>query len=180
MKRLALLGLLAVLLAACPQTHPYVGNPIPELPPGSYADELEKVLALTNAARAHERNCGSIYYAAAAPLSRNPKLDTSAQYHAEDMAATGQLTHSTPSGAIHYTPGMNVGQRVQHEGYSWQAVGENIAAGQISAEQVVTDWLESPGHCANIMNPNYKDIGLGYKKSADNTPYWVQDFATPQ
>ena len=176
MKRLALLGLLAVLLAACPQTHPYVGNPIPELPPGSYANELEKVLALTNAARAHERNCGSAYFAATAPLSRNSKLDTAAQYHAEDMAAANQLTHSTPSGAIHYTPGMDVGQRVLHEGYNYRAVGENIAAGQTSAEQVVTGWLHSPDHCANIMNPNFEEIGLGYKKSADNTPYWVQDF----
>ena len=96
------------------------------------------------------------------------------------MAAAGKMTHHTPNGAIHYSPGTKPSERVQKEGYDWRAVGENIARGQTSAEQVVTDWLESPGHCANIMKSTFTEIGLGYKKSANGTPYWTQDFAAPR
>ena len=181
-KAVSLVVFLVLFLAACgPTTPPVCDDPgAPSLPPGSYADELEKVLALTNEARAHDRLCGDVCYHATAPLARNAKLDTAARKHAEDMAATGVLSHDTPAGAINYPQGWDPGQRIDFEGYSWRRYGENIARGQPDAETVVSDWLESPGHCANIMNPNFEDIGLGYKADGGGVIYWVQDFGTPR
>jgi uncharacterized protein YkwD len=182
MKKLLWLALLAALaLTACKQTQPACSpGEHPTLPAGSYAAELEKVLALTNEARAHERLCGDVCYHPTTPLNRDSRLDQAAGKHAEDMAATGVLSHDTPAGAVNYPVGWDPGQRITHEGYTWSRYGENIAAGQTTAEQVVGDWLDSPGHCANIMNPNFRDIGLGYKTAAGGTVYWAQDFGTPQ
>jgi len=175
-----LLLLLALLLTACgAETTNCTPSGMPSLPPGSYADELEKVFALTNEARSHDRLCAGICYHATAPLVRDIRLDAAAQKHAEDMAATGVLSHTTPAGASNYPEGWDPGLRISSEGYSWQRYSENIASGQRSAQEVVTAWLSSSPHCANIMNPNLKNIGLGYAADNSGLLYWVQDFAAP-
>ncbi|WP_457637988.1 CAP domain-containing protein [Oceanithermus sp.] len=178
---ISLAVLLALLLAGCgPSSTPVCDNPgAPSLPPGSYADELEKVLALTNEARARERPCGNVCYRATTPLTRNSALDAAASKHAEDMAATGVLSHDTPEGAVNYPAGWDPGKRIEYEGYAWRRYAENIAEGQRDAQEVVADWLASPGHCANIMNPDLKDIGLGEKADESGVIWWVQDFAAP-
>ena len=57
--------------------------------------------------------------------------------------------------------------------------GENIAAGQGSAVEVVESWMKSPGHCRNIMNPDYQVIGVGYAfvEDSEYRHFWVQNFA---
>jgi len=69
-----------------------------------------------------------------------------------------------------------------YAGYRWQQIGENIAAGQGSAEQVVAGWLASPGHCANIMNPGFTEMGAAYATSEGGAAgsYWTQVFGTPR
>lgn len=69
-------------------------------------------------------------------------------------------------------------QRAQAAGFEGGFVGENIAAGQVSPQAVVQDWVESPGHCVNLMNPRYRYIGVGYVHQDGDRygHYWVQNF----
>ena len=72
--------------------------------------------------------------------------------------------------------GSSAGQRATAAGYVWRTWGENIAAGQTSVNQVMAGWLASPGHCANLLNPNFRDIGLAcVSAGAGNTyrTYWT-------
>ena len=81
--------------------------------------------------------------------------------------------------------GSTVGDRVQNSGYQYSNAGENIAAGQTTAVDVVEGWINSPGHRANILNPNYTEIGVGYEYLQNDTGsinynhYWTQVFGTP-
>lgn len=131
----------------------------------------QRVLELTNAARAQARTCGTTSYAATTPLAYNAQLEGAAQGHASDMATKNYFSHTSQDGRT-------FSQRITAAGYAWRTIGENIAAGQSTPESVVSGWLQSPGHCANIMNPAFKELGVGYTYSASSTyrHYWVQDF----
>lgn len=133
----------------------------------------QRVLDLTNAARAQGRNCGAQFYAAAPALVYHSLLERSAQAHAADMATRNYFSHTSQDGR-------SFSQRISATGYNWRTVGENIAAGYPTPESVVDGWLKSPGHCANIMNPAFREIGIGYSYSASSAYkyYWVQDFGT--
>jgi uncharacterized protein YkwD len=111
----------------------------------------------------------------AGPLAINAKLSRSAQFHAQFMADNDCFEHLCPSEP-------NLGRRVRNAGYEWRAVAENIAAGQQDAAEVVDSWMHSPGHRANILNPRYREIGIGYVLldrdggKVDMRHYWVQNF----
>ncbi|WP_189073322.1 CAP domain-containing protein [Deinococcus sedimenti] len=137
--------------------------------PGSFA---QQVLDLTNAARAVPRSCGATSFAAAPALTWNAQLAQAAQGHAADMAAQNYFSHTSKDGRT-------FSQRIVNAGYStYRTIGENIAAGQTTPQQVVDGWLKSEGHCRNIMNPNFKELGVGYAYTTTSTykHYWVQDF----
>ena len=71
--------------------------------------------------------------------------------------------------------------RVQRAGYKSRLTGENIALGPESAEEVVKGWLDSPGHCANIMDARFQDIGVGVATGRGRGQiYWVQNFGAPR
>jgi uncharacterized protein YkwD len=74
--------------------------------------------------------------------------------------------------------GSTPAERATRAGYSWQAVGENIASGQSTPEQVVAVWLGSPRHCANIMDAEYSEMGVAFAASAHGL-YWAQVFGAP-
>jgi uncharacterized protein YkwD len=78
--------------------------------------------------------------------------------------------------------GDRAGERAQQAGYRWKRIGENIAAGQDSADSAVNGWLNSPGHCANLMNPQFTDMGAAFaiNKKSDLLIYWTQVFGTPR
>jgi uncharacterized protein YkwD len=78
--------------------------------------------------------------------------------------------------------GLSVGDRVTNTGYVWTAIGENIAADQPTIDIVMKAWLDSPGHCANIMSASHMEIGAAsYAVSGSDYPiYWTQDFAMPR
>lgn len=84
------------------------------------------------------------------------------------MALRDYFAHSSPEGK-------RVGARVTAEGYPWRSVGENIAGGDRSIEIVVRGWMDSPGHCANIMNGEFTEIGAACVERADTTwgTYWT-------
>ncbi|HTT13103.1 MAG TPA: CAP domain-containing protein [Burkholderiaceae bacterium] len=133
-----------------------------------------RVLALVNQARAQPRRCGREEFGAASPLRRSPRLEQAAASHALDMAERGTMSHTGHDGSM-------PAQRVTRTGYSWSAVGENIAAGQRDADAVVESWLESPGHCANLMNPEYSEVGVAFATNSASAAgiYWAQVFAAP-
>jgi len=137
-------------------------------------DAGERVLSLVNEARASARRCGWKRFDAAPPLARSAALDRTAQAHAADMAARGRMEHAGADGS---TPG----ERATRAGYSWSRIGENVAAGQPTPELAVASWIDSPRHCANLMDPDYTQMGVGYAADPGGTAgfYWAQVFGTP-
>ena len=67
-------------------------------------------------------------------------------------------------------------------GYSWSTYGENVAAGQTTAEEVVATWLASSAHCETLMSPEYADTGVAHatNPNSDKGTYWVQIFGMSQ
>jgi uncharacterized protein YkwD len=138
---------------------------------GDAQSEGQKLLSELNVARSQARQCGGQAFAAAAPLAWNATLGTIAQDHSRDMANNNYFDHKDRDGR---TPG----DRAELAGYSGQQVGENIAAGQDTVHKVVEGWLASPGHCANLMNPQYQELGAAYATDPKSSAgiYWTAMF----
>lgn len=130
-----------------------------------------QVLKLTNEARAKTQTCGKQTYPPAPPLKSETRLGQAAQGHAANMAALGYFSHTSQDGRT-------LRNRIDATNYPWRAIAENIAAGQKDAQEVVTGWLNSEGHCRNLMNADYREIGIGLAQSAGGKRYWVQNFGT--
>lgn len=134
----------------------------------------DEVLRLTNEARAAGHNCDAEgNFGATTPLTMEPHLRCAARLYSKDMSDTGNFSHNSLDGTT-------FDKRIVRAGYKpTGSLGENIAAGQRSPSEVVKGWLDSDGHCANIMAPNFKQIGIGYYKGsgAQSKAYWTQDFA---
>jgi len=161
------LALAGLLLASCVSVGP------PETSaPGAAAPSSTRVIDLVNEARAKPRRCGSARHAAVPPLAKSAVLDRVALAHAREMAARGRMSHEGADGS---TPG----ERATRAGYDWRSIGENVAFGQASAEQVVAGWLTSPHHCENIMDPDFTDMGIGVAAGGRSGPYWSQVFGKP-
>jgi uncharacterized protein YkwD len=132
----------------------------------------QRVLDLVNDARANGHRCGGRHLPPVAALAVSDPLGRAAQRHAQDMARRGYFDHRAPEGS---TPG----DRVRRAGYLPRLVGENIAFGPESAEEVVRGWLESTGHCENIMDARFTQIGIGLAEgSRRGHIYWVQNFGS--
>ena len=131
---------------------------------------IEQVLKLTN----EERKKANLD-----PLKLNSKLSSAADSHSDSMAKDDFFSHTGKNGS-------SVGDRVRDTGYNYLRVGENIAAGYSTASAVVSGWMNSSGHRANILNPNYTEIGIGYEflqadtGSVNYNHYWTQVFGTSQ
>jgi uncharacterized protein YkwD len=78
--------------------------------------------------------------------------------------------------------GRSPADRVRAVGYREKLVGENIAYGPQSVEEVVKGWLDSPGHCENIMDARFAEMGLAYASEAGGRRglFWVQLLAAPK
>ncbi|MBG6075465.1 CAP domain-containing protein [Polaromonas sp. CG_9.11] len=134
-----------------------------------------EVLRLANMARAKPRTCGDQPFSPAPLVTWNAQIAAAAHVHSRDMANRNYFRHSGKDGG-------QVGDRAGREGYAWQRVGENIAAGQGSPQQVMSAWLSSPHHCANIMDPHFTEMGAAYavNPESDGVIYWTQVFGTPR
>ncbi|MCH4897864.1 CAP domain-containing protein [Pseudomonas sp. B707] len=132
------------------------------------------LLAEVNAARARPRMCGRQRFAAARPLSWNPALGAAAQGHSKAMAYGNYFAHRDPDGD-------GPADRARAAGYRGRQIGENIAAGQSSPGKAMAGWLASPGHCANLMNPMFTQVGAGFASEArsDEGVYWTMVFGAP-
>ena len=104
-------------------------------------------------------------------LTASPLLNNSAQRWTNAMVSSDQFTH-----------GMNFAGRISAAGYDWRSAGENIATGFATPRSVVAAWMASTGHCQNILNPSYRNIGTGVSRGvvkgfATGVGTWTQDFA---
>jgi hypothetical protein len=114
------------------------------------------VFSLTNA---HRANAGL------KPLISDPALDRAAQAWAKYLASSCKFVHSTATWRA---------SRVGSAG--WSATGENIAAGYATPNAVMSGWMASSGHRANILNSRYTGVGIGFAKGTCYGSYWVQIF----
>lgn len=135
-----------------------------------------ELLQRVNARRAAGATCGARgSFAPSADLVWNSALTQAATAHSQDMAAQNYFSHTS-------LDGRTLDQRVTATGYHWRALAENIAAGYRTIQVVVDGWMASDGHCANIMNPNLRDIGVACAPgTATNaySNYWTMDLGAP-
>lgn len=149
-------------------------SPVLQLPQWQVAGQA--ILGAVNAARSMPRSCGARQFAPAPALAWNGALADAALAHSGDMATQRYFSHQGKDGRV-------VGERALQAGYRWRRIGENIASGQDSANEAVTGWLSSPGHCANLMSRDFTEMGAAYAISTSrDVPrvYWTQVFGTPR
>ncbi|UVL58367.1 CAP domain-containing protein [Pseudomonas sp. B21-035] len=141
---------------------------------GDWQAEGQKVLEMINTARSQARQCGGQAFNATTALAWNTTLAGAAESHTRAMANNNFFDHKDRDGR---TPG----DRAELAGYAGQQVGENIAAGQDTPRKVVDGWLASPGHCANLMNPQFSELGAAYAvdPKSDAGIYWTAMFGAP-
>ncbi|SEJ20647.1 Uncharacterized conserved protein YkwD, contains CAP (CSP/antigen 5/PR1) domain [Azotobacter beijerinckii] len=141
---------------------------------GDWQAEGQKVLEQINAARAQARQCGGQSFAATEPLAWSAVLGAAAEAHSRAMANGNFFSHLDGEGL---TPG----DRAELAGYAGGQIGENIAAALDGAHKVVDGWLASPGHCANLMNPQFRELGAAYAADpkSDAGIYWTALFGAP-
>ena len=138
---------------------------------GDWRDAGKAVLRLVNEARKRGGTCGKQRFGPTPPLAWNDKLAAAALAHSREMAMRNYFDHVDPSGGA-------VAERASREGYPWRVIGENIAAGIGSPQQAVAGWLASPGHCANILSPDFTEMSAAYaiNDGAAMEIYWTQVF----
>jgi uncharacterized protein YkwD len=154
----------ATMLAACtPTARAAAASPASG---GSTVDKAfsDRMLELLNAARSVARNCGAIAYPAVGPLVWNTQTEQAARAQAEYLQQNNLFSHTGAGGS-------SVGERLSTTGYVWSTVGENIAAGFTDIADVVQGWVDSPGHCVNIMNGNFVDVGVVLIQGTSSNTY---------
>jgi serralysin len=114
---------------------------------------INRVLELTNIERSK---------LGLSPLTLNTQLGNAAETHSQNMALQDFFSHTGKDGS-------SIGSRITATGYQFSAAAENIGAGYSTPEQVLAGWMNSSGHRANILNPNLKEIGIGYYFLANDT-----------
>lgn len=134
--------------------------------PDVLASESKKIFSLTN----NLRNQNNLYL-----LNSNDRLERSATAKGIDMAQNSYFSHASPNGKT-------VVDFVSKTGYRYEVVGENLAVGFATAEDVMAAWQKSPTHLANLMDKDYIDLGVSMeegKYEGQETVFAVQHFATP-
>jgi uncharacterized protein YkwD len=122
---------------------------------------IQEVVNIVN----HERGKAGL-----SPLRIHSQLNAAAQAHSNDMARNDFMSHTGSDGS-------SMGDRIKRHGYNFRTAGENVAAGQRSPQDVMRSWMNSPGHRQNILNPNFRDIGVGYAQGGGRFGiYWTQKF----
>lgn len=203
-KRCTVSTLALVMLAACggggdspPPTSALSGTPAPTPAPGptpsapapapspspgpaadcGLTDFAASVLARINQLRAAGASCGSRgVFAPTTALNWNALLTQSGSAHSQDMATLNYFSHTSADGR-------DLADRVNATGFAWNTLGENIAAGYSSVNSVMDGWAASDGHCANLMQPDFTEIGVacvpGTATSTYNT-YWTMNLGRPR
>jgi len=136
-------------------------NQIIKVPSSTQANTLEaQVVVLVNKERTK---------VGLAPLKANWELSRVARYKSQDMIDKNYFSHTSPTYGSPF-------DMMKNFGISYMSAGENIAYGQPTPTSVMTGWMNSAGHKANILNKNYTEIGVGVATKSDGTIYWTQQF----
>lgn len=156
---------------------PRVFESAPVAPMCGLADLQMRALAHLNALRAAGADCGTAgRFEHVAPLSWSILLTQSAHGHANDMATRDYFSHVSADGRT-------LADRISGTGYEWRSVGEDIAAGYPSIESVMDAWLASASHCATLMNPKVREVGLACVSGTPHTlyrTYWSLNVGQPR
>lgn len=128
--------------------------------------EYDEFMSLINELRAEGCQCGNDIMNPVSPVTWNDTLAVVALKHSNDMVEENFFSHSGSNGS-------NPGDRIKKQGYNWSTYAENIAWGYVSAHDVFEAWVNSPGHCKNMMNAGVRELGLGRKEN-----YWTLNLAT--
>jgi uncharacterized protein YkwD len=135
-------------------------------PPQAVAGFAAEVIDLVNRERAT---------AGCPALVANDTLMSIAQAHSHDMASNNFFAHTGSDGRTTF-------QRMSDAGYLYRRAAENVAAGTFSAAETIALWMDSPGHRANILNCDLREIGVGFVEDPGDKlnygSYWTQDFGT--
>jgi len=154
---------------------PPSGDPGTEIP--GIDSIRQEFLVAVNQARSEARRCGTTSFPAASPVAWNDSLALAAYLHSLDMETNQFFSHTGSDGS-------DPGDRIIREGYDWWTYGENIAVNYPTVSAVMQGWLASEGHCRNIMNPAFQEIGAAYAEGVylgtPSAPYWTFDLATPR
>jgi uncharacterized protein YkwD len=134
-----------------------------------------RTLDLINTTRAEARFCGADYFMATGSVAWNDLLLQAARGHSQDMTQHNFFDHTGSDGGT-------IGTRVTSTGYRWSSVGENIAAGQQNVTMTLQSWIDSPGHCRNLMNPAFTDVAFACAEDdgSDYGRYWTNVLAAPR
>ena len=136
----------------------------------------DRVLESINAVRAVARKCGAVDYPAVGAVKWNSQAEQASLAHAQWLQQNNAFSHAGANGST-------VGDRLTATGYVWQTVGENIAAGYPDLASVMAGWVDSPGHCVNLMNGQFTDLGVSLVPGTSaNTykTYWGMVLARPR
>lgn len=125
----------------------------------------QQVLTLVNQERAAQ---------SLPPLTMHTACAQCAYDDSWDMDYRDFFSHTNPDGDSPFA-------RMQNAGISYSAAGENIAAGYSTPQQVMTGWMNSTGHCNNILSSNFTEIGIGVRQGSNGQygTYWTQVFRRP-
>jgi uncharacterized protein YkwD len=158
-----------VITFAGPATVRVIPAPKPPPAPPEEPESSEAAAALLAAANRARQAAGL------SALQDEPRLDRAAQGWAEFCARAGTLSHFGPAGTTDADPWT----RLRAAGFpaTYDSANENAAAWQTTYQQVINDWLDSPGHRANLLNPKWNYAGGGAATAADGRKYYIQDYA---
>ena len=137
------------------------------------AAEEDLMVELVNGFRASDQNCGGRSMPAVPPIRMQENLREAARLHSLDMGEEGYFAHNGLAGRDPW-------QRIRDASYPGRGMAENIAAGNQSAQATFQQWVDSPGHCRNMMTPNATEIGVGHAAVPGSRyrHYWTQKFGT--
>lgn len=130
----------------------------------------DEIASIVNRHRAAGATCGGQAMPPVPALSVAPALRCAARVHTADMNTRNFFDHTNPDGESPW-------DRMERAGYQWRAAGENIAGGNSTAEATMGQWMASTGHCRNIMNGDFTEIGVGHVAEG---ALWTQVFGAPR
>ncbi len=145
---------------AAPADKPTAPADKPAAPVGNFSAFQKEVVDLVNVERTNR---------GLNPLKLDEKLSNVATTKSQDMIDKNYFDHTSPTYGSPF-------DMMKQFGISYKSAGENIAMGQNSPKEVVTAWMNSPGHRANILNSSFTDIGVGIAKNSSGSIYWTQMF----
>ena len=135
--------------------------------------QMKKAVEQLNALRRQSAPCATAG-ASMQRLSWESRLAASAHEQAVDLAMQDRLSHTD-------SRNRGFGVRLRSSGYAAAGAGENLAAGQTGIDDTLQAWLASPSHCANLMQPEYRDVGLAcvQRRGSRYERFWVAHFGVP-